>query len=83
MASVVYQCSTTGLNVQAWFDDDAPADDSLTYVPAPESISSTGTVRRWVMMIPDVPRTDRKIFTTGAILRGCGRGMFWRKGAAR
>ena len=32
MASVVYQCPTTGQNVQAWFDDDTPADDSLTYV---------------------------------------------------
>jgi hypothetical protein len=32
MASVLYQCPTTGLNVQAWFDDATPADDSLTYV---------------------------------------------------
>ena len=32
MASVVYQCPTTRLNVQAWFDDGTPADDSLTYV---------------------------------------------------
>ena len=30
--SVLYQCPTTGMNVQAWFDDDTPADDSLTYV---------------------------------------------------
>ena len=32
VASVVYQCPTTGLTVQAWFDDDTPVDDSLTYV---------------------------------------------------
>jgi hypothetical protein len=32
MASVVYRCPTSGKNVQAWFDDDMPADNSLTYV---------------------------------------------------
>ena len=32
MASVLYQCPTTGMNVQAWFEDNTPADDSLTYV---------------------------------------------------
>ena len=53
MASVVHQCPTTGWNVQAWFDDDTPADESLTYVslrcPAcAESVSSTGTARRLV-----------------------------------
>src|SRR6478735_9922659 len=33
MARGVYQCSTTGKNVQAWFDeDDTPADNSLTPV---------------------------------------------------
>jgi hypothetical protein len=33
MASVIYQCPTTGKSVQAWFDeDDTPADNSLTYV---------------------------------------------------
>jgi hypothetical protein len=32
MASVIYRCTTTGQNVQVWFADDAPADDSLTYV---------------------------------------------------
>ena len=31
-ASVLYRCPTTGKNVQAWFDDDVPADDDLTYV---------------------------------------------------
>ena len=30
MASVLYQCPTTGMNVQAWLDDDTPADDRLT-----------------------------------------------------
>jgi hypothetical protein len=32
MASIFYRCPTTGQNVQAWFDDAVPADDSLTYV---------------------------------------------------
>jgi predicted RNA-binding Zn-ribbon protein involved in translation (DUF1610 family) len=32
MGSVVYRCPTTGQNVQAWFADDTPADNELTYV---------------------------------------------------
>jgi hypothetical protein len=32
MADVVYRCPTTGKNVHAWFADDAPDDDSLSYV---------------------------------------------------
>ena len=46
MASVLYRCSTTGMNVQAWFDDDAPADDSLTYVSAMMRSKGAAVVRR-------------------------------------
>ena len=31
MAAFVYRCPTTGQNVQGWFADDEPADDSDTY----------------------------------------------------
>jgi hypothetical protein len=41
MPSILYRCPTTGNNVQAWFDEDVPADDSLTYCRIWYSISRT------------------------------------------
>jgi hypothetical protein len=43
MASVLYQCPTTGKNVQACFDNDTPADESLTYV----SLRCPACARTW------------------------------------
>jgi hypothetical protein len=33
MAAVLYRCPATGVKVQAWFADDASANDGETYEP--------------------------------------------------
>jgi hypothetical protein len=52
MGPVLYRCPTTGKNVQAWFDDDAPGDENLTLVSLQPACARIHHLTEWAKPLP-------------------------------